>query len=126
MNLDWTKIESLSHSTKIECSKKMDYPILIDLPLMPCLHKYGQSLTAREPDPPERIPTNSFTTYKINTLMLFFFYVTCRECSIMMVGFHQKAGTGKLTGVYRKYCSAKFSFTAKCEPACFLLENNQS
>lgn len=48
------------------------------------------------------------------------------ECSIMMVGFHQKAGTGKLTGVYRKYCSAKFSFTAKCEPACFLLENNQS
>ncbi|XP_050872074.1 G2/mitotic-specific cyclin-2 isoform X2 [Lathyrus oleraceus] len=48
------------------------------------------------------------------------------ECAKMMVGLHQKAGTGKLTGAHRKYCSAKFSFTAKCEPACFLLENNQS
>ncbi|AET03638.1 G2/mitotic-specific cyclin-2 [Medicago truncatula] len=45
------------------------------------------------------------------------------ECSMLMVGFHQKAGAGKLTGVHRKYGSAKFSFTAKCEPACFLLEN---
>ncbi|KAK2408713.1 CYCLIN B2-4 [Trifolium repens] len=49
------------------------------------------------------------------------------ECSMKMVGFHQKAGIGKLTGVYRKYGSAKFSFAAKCDPACFLLENkNQS
>ncbi|CAK8565111.1 unnamed protein product [Lathyrus sativus] len=46
------------------------------------------------------------------------------ECAKMMVGLHQKAGTGKLTGVHRKYCAAKFSFTAKCKPACFLLENN--
>ncbi|CAJ2635906.1 unnamed protein product [Trifolium pratense] len=46
------------------------------------------------------------------------------ECSMKMVVFHQKAGTGKLTGVYRKYESAKFSFTAKCDPACFLLGNN--
>lgn len=53
-------------------------------------------------------------------------FLTCRECAKMMVGLHQKAGTGKLTGAHRKYCSAKFSFTAKCEPACFLLENNQS
>ncbi|XP_058767452.1 G2/mitotic-specific cyclin-2-like [Vicia villosa] len=48
------------------------------------------------------------------------------ECAKMMVGLHQKAGTGKLTGAHRKYCSAKFSFTAKCEPACFLLENCES
>ncbi|TKY70259.1 G2/mitotic-specific cyclin-1 [Spatholobus suberectus] len=46
------------------------------------------------------------------------------ECSTLMVDFHQKAGNGKLTGVHRKYCSSKFSYTAKCEPARFLLENN--
>ncbi|KAL5063590.1 hypothetical protein RYX36_025327 [Vicia faba] len=48
------------------------------------------------------------------------------ECAKMMVGLHQKAGTGKLTGAHRKYCSAKFTFAAKCEPACFLLQNNES
>ncbi|XP_057448947.1 G2/mitotic-specific cyclin-1-like [Lotus japonicus] len=46
------------------------------------------------------------------------------ECSSLMVGFHKMAGTGKLTGVHRKYCSYKFNYTAKCEPASFLLENN--
>ncbi|XP_004512252.1 G2/mitotic-specific cyclin-1 [Cicer arietinum] len=45
------------------------------------------------------------------------------ECSALMVGFHQKAGTGKLTGAHRKYCTSKFNYTAKCEPASFLLEN---
>ncbi|KAL2988361.1 hypothetical protein AAZX31_11G082700 [Glycine max] len=45
------------------------------------------------------------------------------ECSTLMAAFHQKAGNGKLTGVHRKYCSSKFSYTAKCEPARFLLEN---
>lgn len=59
----------------------------------------------------------------IHSCVLFIFFLTCRECSSLMVGFHQKAGTGKLTGVHRKYCSSKFSYTAKCEPACFLLEN---
>ncbi|KAF7829037.1 G2/mitotic-specific cyclin-1 [Senna tora] len=44
-------------------------------------------------------------------------------CSRMMVEFHQKAGTGKLTGVHRKYCSSKFSYIANCKPASFLLEN---
>ncbi|KAL4379332.1 hypothetical protein GQ457_02G013200 [Hibiscus cannabinus] len=44
------------------------------------------------------------------------------ECSILMVGFHEKAATGKLTGVHRKYCTSKFGFTAKCEAAKFLLE----
>ncbi|KAE9612903.1 putative cyclin B3, G2/mitotic-specific [Lupinus albus] len=46
------------------------------------------------------------------------------ECSSSMVDFHKKAGTGKLTGVYRKYCSSKFIYAAKYEPASFLLENN--
>ncbi|KAK7406913.1 hypothetical protein VNO78_08549 [Psophocarpus tetragonolobus] len=45
------------------------------------------------------------------------------ECSTLMVEFHKKAGNGKLTGVHRKYCSSKFSYTAKYEPARFLLEN---
>ncbi|XP_054825160.1 G2/mitotic-specific cyclin-1-like [Prosopis cineraria] len=45
------------------------------------------------------------------------------DCSRMMVEFHQKAGTGRLTGVYRKYCSSKFNYIAKCEPASFLSEN---
>lgn len=46
--------------------------------------------------------------------------VCCRECSRLMVGFHDKAATGKLTGVHRKYCTSKFGYTAKCEPAKFL------
>ncbi|GAB4848393.1 G2/mitotic-specific cyclin-1 [Ancistrocladus abbreviatus] len=44
------------------------------------------------------------------------------ECSRRMVEFHQKAGTGKLTGVHRKYSTSKFGYAAKCEPALFLLE----
>ncbi|XWS33944.1 hypothetical protein CRYUN_Cryun22dG0126300 [Craigia yunnanensis] len=44
------------------------------------------------------------------------------ECSRLMVGFHEKAATGKVTGVHRKYCTSKFVYTAKCEPAKFLLE----
>lgn len=43
------------------------------------------------------------------------------ECARMMVGFHQKAATGKLTGVHRKYGTSKFGYTSKCEPANFLL-----
>ncbi|KAL9251658.1 G2/mitotic-specific cyclin-1-like protein [Drosera capensis] len=34
------------------------------------------------------------------------------ECSRLMVGFHQKAGTGKLTGVHRKYSTSKFGYAA--------------
>ncbi|KAH7567031.1 hypothetical protein ACOSP7_011272 [Xanthoceras sorbifolium] len=44
------------------------------------------------------------------------------ECSRLMVTFHQKAGTGKLTGVHRKYSTSKFGYTAKTEPANFLLD----
>ncbi|KAJ7944069.1 Cyclin [Quillaja saponaria] len=47
------------------------------------------------------------------------------ECSRLMVGFHQKAENGKLTGVHRKYCTSKFSYTAKCQAASFLLETQQ-
>ncbi|XP_043711834.1 G2/mitotic-specific cyclin-2-like isoform X2 [Telopea speciosissima] len=44
------------------------------------------------------------------------------ECSKLIIGFHQKAGTGKLTGVYRKYSTSKFGYAAKSEPAVFLLD----
>uniref|UniRef100_A0A5B7A5A8 Putative cyclin n=1 Tax=Davidia involucrata TaxID=16924 RepID=A0A5B7A5A8_DAVIN len=44
------------------------------------------------------------------------------ECSRLMVTFHQKAGTGKLTGVHRKYSAFKYGYAAKSEPAHFLLE----
>ncbi|KAG2695002.1 hypothetical protein I3760_08G170900 [Carya illinoinensis] len=44
------------------------------------------------------------------------------DCSRLMVGFHQKAATGKLTGVHRKYSTSKFGYTAKSEPAHFLLD----
>ncbi|THG08186.1 hypothetical protein TEA_019012 [Camellia sinensis var. sinensis] len=45
------------------------------------------------------------------------------ECSRLMVTFHQKAGTGKLTGVHRKYSTSKYGYAAKSEPAYFLLED---
>nr|GMD58217.1 G2/mitotic-specific cyclin-2-like [Ipomoea batatas] len=45
-----------------------------------------------------------------------------RESSRMIVGIHKKAGTGKLTGVYRKYSTSKFGNAAKFAPAAdFLL-----
>nr|XP_016457127.1 PREDICTED: G2/mitotic-specific cyclin-2-like [Nicotiana tabacum] len=44
------------------------------------------------------------------------------ECSRLMVSFHQKAASGKLTGVHRKYSTCKYGYAARCEPASFLLE----
>ncbi|KAJ8437456.1 hypothetical protein Cgig2_031977 [Carnegiea gigantea] len=44
------------------------------------------------------------------------------ECSRLMVNFHQKSETGKLTGVHRKYSTSKFGYAARCKPALFLLE----
>ncbi|KAG6387693.1 hypothetical protein SASPL_152885 [Salvia splendens] len=44
------------------------------------------------------------------------------ECSRMIVGFHQKAATGKLTGVHRKYNTSKFGYAARCKPADFLVQ----
>lgn len=64
--------------------------------------------------------------YLINFTMMEFIkncgFVVFRECSKLMVGFHKKAGTGKLTGVHRKYCTSKFGYAARSEPAGFLLE----
>ncbi|KAI5596562.1 hypothetical protein BDE02_02G009400 [Populus trichocarpa] len=45
-----------------------------------------------------------------------------RECSRLMVNFHRNSGTGKLTGVHRKYSTSKFGYAVKNEPANFLLE----
>ncbi|KAM3362892.1 Cyclin-B2-4 [Capsicum chinense] len=47
------------------------------------------------------------------------------ECSRSIVGYHQKAATGRLTGVHRKYCISKFGYAAKCEPAHFLVQTQQ-
>lgn len=47
------------------------------------------------------------------------------ECSSLMATFHQKAGTGKLTGVHRKYSTSKFGYAARSEPALFLLGEGQ-
>nr|XP_043634686.1 G2/mitotic-specific cyclin-2-like [Erigeron canadensis] len=44
------------------------------------------------------------------------------ECSRKIVGYHQNAALGRLTGVYRKYNTSKFGYAAKCEPAKFLAE----
>ncbi|KAL8532120.1 hypothetical protein ACS0TY_008656 [Phlomoides rotata] len=44
------------------------------------------------------------------------------ECSRMIVGFHQNAQTGKLTGVHRKYSASKLGYAARCEPAHFLVQ----
>ncbi|GFS35828.1 cyclin B2;1 [Actinidia rufa] len=35
------------------------------------------------------------------------------ECSKLIVSLHQKASTGRLTGVHRKYCASKFGCAAK-------------
>ncbi|XP_030447165.1 G2/mitotic-specific cyclin-2 [Syzygium oleosum] len=43
------------------------------------------------------------------------------ECARLMVTFHQRAGSGKLTGVHRKYSTSKFGHAARTEPANFLL-----
>ncbi|CAA6655871.1 unnamed protein product [Spirodela intermedia] len=44
------------------------------------------------------------------------------ECSRKMVGFHQRAEGGKLTGVHRKYNTFRYGYAARSEPASFLLE----
>ncbi|CAH8333007.1 unnamed protein product [Eruca vesicaria subsp. sativa] len=42
-------------------------------------------------------------------------------CARKMVGFHHSAGTGKLTGVHRKYNTSKFCYAARTKPAGFQL-----
>ncbi|XP_042389133.1 cyclin-B2-1-like isoform X3 [Zingiber officinale] len=46
------------------------------------------------------------------------------ECSMLMVDFHLKAATGKLTGVHRKYSTFKYGCAARTEAAIFLLGTN--
>ncbi|GFQ07182.1 g2/mitotic-specific cyclin-1 [Phtheirospermum japonicum] len=47
------------------------------------------------------------------------------ECSRLVVGFHDNAATGKLTGVHRKYNTSKFGYAARCGPAHFLVQTPQ-
>lgn len=44
------------------------------------------------------------------------------ECARLMVTFHQRAESGKLTGVHRKYSTSKFGHAARTKPANFLLD----
>ncbi|KAI7740903.1 hypothetical protein M8C21_027220 [Ambrosia artemisiifolia] len=44
------------------------------------------------------------------------------ECAKMMVGLHQKAGTGKLVAVFKKYSTSKYGHVARTQPADFILE----
>ncbi|KAJ0241915.1 Cyclin-B2-2 [Hirschfeldia incana] len=47
------------------------------------------------------------------------------ECCRKMVSLHERAATGKLTGVYRKYSTFKFGYIAnKCEAARFLVSES--
>ncbi|KAF6159801.1 hypothetical protein GIB67_030059 [Kingdonia uniflora] len=46
------------------------------------------------------------------------------ECARLMVTYHQKAASGKLTGVHKKYSTFKYGLAAKSEPANFLLDIN--
>ncbi|KAL2522277.1 Cyclin-B2-4 [Forsythia ovata] len=43
------------------------------------------------------------------------------ECAKLMVTYHQKACTGKLTSVHKKYSTSKYGYAAKSDPADFLL-----
>ncbi|KAL2232109.1 UNVERIFIED_CONTAM: Cyclin-B2-3 [Sesamum indicum] len=44
------------------------------------------------------------------------------ECAKIMASFHQKAGSGKLTGVHKKYSTSKYGYAAKEKPAVFLID----
>ncbi|KAI4295104.1 hypothetical protein MLD38_040627 [Melastoma candidum] len=44
-------------------------------------------------------------------------------CAMAMAGLHQKSGTGKLTGVHKKYNTSKLGYTARTEPANFILNS---
>nr|XP_043634139.1 G2/mitotic-specific cyclin-2-like [Erigeron canadensis] len=44
------------------------------------------------------------------------------ECSKMMVGLHQKSGSGKFLSVYKKYDTSKYGRVSQIKPANFMLE----
>ncbi|XP_051123489.1 G2/mitotic-specific cyclin-2-like isoform X1 [Andrographis paniculata] len=55
------------------------------------------------------------TNYSMEQLM---------ECARLMTTFHMKAGSGKLTGVHKKYSTCKYGYTAaRTQPALFLLSH---
>ncbi|KAL6549115.1 Cyclin-B2-4 [Orobanche hederae] len=43
-------------------------------------------------------------------------------CAKLMVTLHQKAGSGKLNGVHKKYSTSRYGYAAKIEPAVFLMD----
>ncbi|KAL3655189.1 Cyclin-B2-3 [Castilleja foliolosa] len=43
------------------------------------------------------------------------------ECAKLMVSFHEKAGSGKLTSVHKKYSTSKYGYSARIKPAVFLV-----
>ncbi|KAG6402411.1 hypothetical protein SASPL_134604 [Salvia splendens] len=45
------------------------------------------------------------------------------ECAALMVNFHQKSGTGKLSGVHKKYNTSKYGYVARIKPADFLIDD---
>ncbi|KAK1423519.1 hypothetical protein QVD17_18823 [Tagetes erecta] len=47
------------------------------------------------------------------------------ECSRKIVGYHERAASGRLTGVFRKYNTSKFDYVAKCGPAKFIVDEFQ-
>ncbi|KAK9071788.1 hypothetical protein SSX86_008217 [Deinandra increscens subsp. villosa] len=44
------------------------------------------------------------------------------ECSKMMVSLHQKSGKGRLVSVFKKYGTSKYGYTARTQPANFMLD----
>lgn len=73
------------------------------------------------------LPSYSFynTKTESNESLIFTLHFArfCSECAKMMVSFHENAGTGKLTGVHKKYSTSKYGYAAKIEPAVFLLND---
>ncbi|KAL1540597.1 Cyclin-B2-3 [Salvia divinorum] len=45
------------------------------------------------------------------------------ECAALMVSFHQKSGSGKLSGVHKKYSTSKYGYVARIKPADFLIDD---
>ncbi|XP_047977140.1 cyclin-B2-3-like [Salvia hispanica] len=45
------------------------------------------------------------------------------DCAARMVSFHRKSGTGKLSGVQKKYSTSKYGYVARIKPAEFLIDD---
>lgn len=44
------------------------------------------------------------------------------ECAKLMASFHQKSGTGKLTGVHKKYSTSCYGYAARVDPPLFIMD----